>query len=230
MAMQSASLGLVAALAALVYWALIFIRDGSGLSSALMKTASTALLALILLHQMQVSPGLWPVALGLALGATGDWFLARTGQAAFLAGMAAFGAGHLAYAGGLLARSADLGFGGPGLGEVVAAGALLALMVSTEVWLVPRTGDLRWPVRAYVVSIGLMGLTLVALPAHPAQGWLRLGGGLFILSDFLLALRLFVIVDKGRQRALSVALWPAYWTGQALIGWASILFWATRQV
>ena len=102
---------------------------------------------------------------------------------------------------------------------------LAGLVASTEGWLAPRPGALRWPVRAYVGLIGLIGLVLVLLPAHRGQGWLRLGGGLFILSDLLLAMRLFVDTDRGRQRVLSLVLWPAYWGGQFLLAWASVLYW-----
>ena len=69
-----------------------------------MKTASVALLALA--GWMLGAPA-WIVA-GLALGALGDFALARPGTAAFLAGMAAFALGHLAYAGGFLLRSAEI--------------------------------------------------------------------------------------------------------------------------
>ncbi len=166
------------------------------------------------------------MALGLALGALGDWLLAQRSKAAFLAGMGAFGIGHLVYAGVMLIRGADIGFDGLSAAELAAVAALLMLLVSTEVWLAPRTGALRGPVRAYVAMIGVMGMMLVILPGHPGQGLLRLGGALFILSDLLLALRLFVVADPARQRQLSLALWPAYWAGQALIGLAALSYWA----
>ena len=223
------SLGGAALAAAAVYWLRFAARDDRGVVGAVVKTASTALLAVLLWRASAGLPALWPMALGLSLGAVGDWCLAhpgqKGGQGAFLAGMAGFGAGHLAYAGGLLARSSDVGLDGLSAPEIAAALVLAGLVASTEGWLAPRTGALRWPVRAYVGLIGLMGLVLVLLPAHPGQSWLRLGGGLFILSDLLLALRLFVETDRGRQRVLSLVLWPAYWGGQFLLAWASVLYW-----
>ena len=215
-----------ALLAAAVYWLRYCTRDDPGPRGAAVKAASTGLLA-ILLWQFGM-PLFWTIALGMTLGAAGDWFLARRGEAAFLAGMAAFGAGHLAYAGGMLARSLELGLDGVSAGEAVALAALLALVASTEVWLAPRTGALRWPVRAYVLLIGLMGAAAVLLPGHAGQPALRLGAALFLGSDLLLALRLFVVADPARQRALSRALWPAYWGGQALIGWGALLFWLPK--
>jgi hypothetical protein len=49
---------------------------------------------------------------------------------------------------------------------------------------------------------------------------LRLGAALFILSDLMLAVEMFVARDPGLRRGLARVLWPAYWAGQALIGWA----------
>jgi uncharacterized membrane protein YhhN len=81
-------------------------------------------------------------------------------------------------------------------------------------------------VRGYVVLIGLMGLAALALPAQPGQVWLRAGAALFIASDLMLAIQLFVTRDPLRQRRLGLALWPAYWAGQALIFWGAVVFWA----
>lgn len=224
----SAVLAVAALAAALVYWLRYCTRDDPGLAGAAVKAASTALLAAILWTAVALGQGLWPIALGLTLGALGDWFLARRGQAAFLAGMAAFAAGHLLYAGGLLARSAELGLDGWTSAEIVAAGILACLLASSPFWLLPRTGALRVPVAGYVAMIGLMGLAAILLPAHPGQGGVRLGAALFILSDLLLALRLFVVQTPARQALLSRLLWPAYWAGQALIGWAAVLYWSAK--
>jgi uncharacterized membrane protein YhhN len=221
--------GAWAALAAAAYWLVYCWRDEPGAVGAVVKTASTGLLALILvMAALGTLPALWPMALGLGLGAMGDWFLARRGERAFLAGMAAFGAGHLAYAGGMLSRGAELGFDGLSAGEWAVGFGLLGLVASTEVWLAPRTGAMRWPVRAYVAMIGVMGLVLIVLPDGNGADILRVGGALFILSDLLLALRLFVVTDTARQRVLSLTLWPVYWGGQALIGIGALVYWAAQ--
>lgn len=218
-----AGLGLAAAL---IYGLRYAASDDPGRLGAMVKTFSTAALALALWASLTAGgPLLWTMVLGLALGAAGDWFLARRGEAAFLSGMAAFGLGHLAYAFGMLGQSHALGFDGISMPEGLVLAGLLALTLSTELWLAPRTGVLRWPVRAYVLLIGVMGVAAVLLPEAPGQGWLRLGAGLFLLSDLLLAIRLFVVTDRGQQRALSLTLWPAYWAGQALIAWGALHFW-----
>ncbi|WP_149589129.1 lysoplasmalogenase family protein [Tabrizicola flagellatus] len=213
--------------AAVVFWLGFATREVKGATGAAVKTASTGLLAVLALGQAAtLAPGgsFWLVPLGLALGTLGDLMLALGGIGRFLAGVAAFGLGHLAYAGGFLWRGAELGFDGISAGEGLALAVLAALLVSTEVWLAPRTGDLRQPVRGYVGLIGLMGAAALVLPAHAGQGVLRAGAGLFILSDLLLALQLFVVKDAGWRRRLALTLWPAYWAGQALILWGSVLY------
>jgi uncharacterized membrane protein YhhN len=129
-----------ALLAALVYWGRFCRRDDPGLTGSALKAASVGLLAAILWTAVALGQGLWTIALGLSLGALGDWFLARRGRRAFLAGMAAFALGHLAYVLGLHARAAALGFDGASGVEGVALAFLLGLVASTEVWPAPRTG------------------------------------------------------------------------------------------
>lgn len=215
---------IVSLAAALVYWGRFAASEVKGIVGATLKTASTGLLAALLL----MVPGgawFWLIPLGLALGALGDLCLALPGKRVFLAGVAAFGLGHLAYAGGFLIRSTEIGFDGIGMVEAVVLAGLLGLLASTEVWLAPRTGALRGPVRGYVALIGVMGLAAVVLPAHRGQGLLRLGAALFIASDLMLALQLFVVRDAGQRRSLGLALWPAYWIAQALIAWGAVVFW-----
>ena len=214
---------LISLAAAVAYWLGYATREVKGTAGAVVKTASTALVALLALA-MPYGGWFWLIPLGLALGALGDLFLALGGVQRFLAGLAAFGLGHLAYAGGFLWRSGEIGFDGLSVAELAALSLLLVLLLSTEGWLAPRTGELRQPVRGYVGLIGLMGVAAVVLPAHPGQGVLRLGAALFILSDLMLALQLFVVKDQGARRGLALALWPAYWAGQALIAWGAVTY------
>lgn len=187
-----------AALAALAYWP-ICAAPGHGWGRSALKTASTALLVLLAWHEG--APG--GITLGLAAGSAGDFFLSRPGRPAFLAGMAAFATGHLGYAVVFLAS--------PSLAIALPTVAMLALAASTESWLIPRCGDLRWPVRGYVLIIATMAIAAMTLPA--ARWPAMIGAGLFVLSDLLLAVHLFV----APRRWLALTLWPAYWLGQALI-------------
>ncbi|MBL9057204.1 MAG: lysoplasmalogenase [Rhodobacteraceae bacterium] len=185
------------------------------------KTAATAALAAYGLATG--APGL--ITLGLALGALGDFALSRPGKTAFLAGMGAFAGGHLAYALAFWQRGAELGGPAFGPGQIAALALLALLLISTEFWLAPRTGALRWPVRGYGLVIGAMAMTVILLPANGGDTILGLGAALFLLSDTLLALRLFVVTAPMRQRALSLAVWPSYWLGQSLILIGAVLYW-----
>lgn len=192
---------------ALLYGA-VFAGGPPAKAKSAVKTGSV--LALALAGVAAGAPDL--VVAGLALGAAGDFFLSRAGTRAFLAGMAAFAAGHLAYGAEFLAAGV--------WPAAIPAFALAALGLSTEAWLAPRTGELRWPVRGYVAVITLMALAALTLPA--ARWPALLGALLFLLSDLLLALELFVLSGKGPKRAAGYALWSAYWSGQALILWGMV--------
>ncbi len=215
----------------LTYWVVWTARDQVSLSGAVMKTASTGLLAILAFTHPSNTFQL--IALGLAFGALGDFALTRRSQTAFLLGMAAFAAGHLAYIAAFWLRAQTItdtapsttSLSGLTLATLI---ALSAVILSTEVWLAPRTGRLRWPVRGYVVVIGLMGTAALLLVPHPENAgaaYLQIGAALFILSDLLLALRLFVFRTENTAQKLSIALWPAYWCGQLLILIGAGLYW-----
>lgn len=194
---------LVGAALALFYQLRGAAADHPGPAATAAKTGATAALALGGL----AAGAPWAITLGLALGALGDFFLTRRSEAAFLAGMAAFAGGHLAYTLWM--------FTPEHAARVLWALPMVALALSTEIWLLPRTGALKAPVRGYVWIITAMAAAATTLPGAlwPAM----LGAGLFVASDLLLSLRLFVAQDKSTQRRLSRLLWPAYWLGQALI-------------
>lgn len=202
--MTASALLLFAALLAVLY-GIAFCQREASWPKTLIKTASVAALALA--APGHAAPAL--IVAGLAFGAAGDFFLSRPGEKAFLAGMGAFAAGHLAYAAEFWQPDT--------LPPLVPVAGLLALAASTELWLAPHTGALRWPVRAYVAVITLMALAAMTL--GPDRQTALLGAVLFVLSDLLLSLDLFVVKTPVLNRALSHLLWAAYWSGQALILW-----------
>ena len=106
---------------------------------------------------------------GLLLSALGDFALSRSGQTAFLSGLGAFALAHLAYVVHFLALS------GVPLWAAFTLNAPLAVFLAAfaglaELWLVPYTAGLKWPVRVYIVLITLMGLAALTLPALPSWG------------------------------------------------------------
>ena len=201
----------LAALAALAYGLRFAGHEGTSWPATIIKTVSAALLALA--GWILGAPG-W-IVVGLALGATGDFALARPGQAAFLAGMAAFALGHLAYAVEFWARIV----GDPSPLAVAVLGAMGGLVLWTALWLAPRAADLAWPVRAYGLVIGVM----VAAAALAGEALLLIGALVFAASDLILALRMFVMRAPGRRLWAGRVLWPLYWGGQALILAGSLL-------
>lgn len=163
----------------------------------------------------------------LILSALGDIALSRETQRSFLLGLVAFAAAHVAYV---------LHFSGAFYGEDLMrlldispwpALAFIALALSTERWLIPHAGALRWPVRGYVVVITLMGLGALSLP--PGRELALFGAVAFILSDVLLSVQLFRLGPASRWRMPSdVLLWLFYVGGQLAIllgvGFARPLF------
>jgi uncharacterized membrane protein YhhN len=153
--------------------------------------------------------GSWVLVLALALGAIGDLALSRPGERAFLVGMLAFSLAHLAYLVLLIAA-------GGGVESVMVLPSILMILfgISSEWWLAPHTGTLRWPVRGYVVIILAMGLAALGLPA--GNIWALAGAMLFVLSDFILAIETFLLSPDHRlRRGLSYLVWITYICAQA---------------
>ncbi|MDE9451316.1 lysoplasmalogenase [Aliiroseovarius sp. Z3] len=163
--------------------------------------------------------GLGPfLVAGLFLSALGDFGLSRDGDAPFLYGLSAFALAHLAYILHLLGIS-DAHVWDAFSSAPIAAIILVGLMMSTELWLATHTGHLQWPVRIYVVIIGVMGLSALTLPF----GWTVVGAGLFILSDVILAINLFRMSDTHHHRLKAgYAIWALYVAGQVLILWGGL--------
>jgi uncharacterized membrane protein YhhN len=155
----------------------------------------------------------WPLPLGLALSAAGDFALSRRGERAFLAGLSAFALAHVAYV--LL----FLGLSGQPLlvaftTKPLLAAFLIAVTASTEVWLTPHVGALKAPLRVYALVITGMGLAALTLPL----GKITLGAGYFIASDVLLAFQLFRMgQDNPLVGRTGWLVWALYVAGQALI-------------
>jgi len=155
-----------------------------------------------------------------ALSAIGDWALSRAGRSAFLYGLSSFALAHVLFVLAFLALSGvpiwDVFIISP-----LPALAMVGVAMSTEIWLAPFTGNLRWPVRGYVGVIALMMLGAMTLPTGFAA--ILLGAVLFVLSDIVLSLQLFRLTD-GSWVALWAGrvVWVLYIGGQSLILWGAI--------
>ncbi len=160
------------------------------------------------------------VVAGLGLSAVGDLALSRDTPKTFLFGLIAFAGAHILY----ILHFTDLG--GVALIPLWAAGVVVALAVSSEVWLRPFTGAMKWPVRAYVVVITTMAVMALSLQGRELAMW---GAMAFVVSDVILAIQVFRMKESARwQVPASVALWGLYVLGQCMIlagaGFARPLF------
>lgn len=153
------------------------------------------------------------VVAGLFLSSFGDFALSRIGKQAFLFGLAAFALAHLLYVLHFLVLS-QAPLWDAFLINAPMAIFLVAYAVLAELWLVPYTMDLKWPVRVYVVLIMLMGLAALTLPIGTAF----LGAAFFIASDTILAFQLFRLdEDNPLTGRIGWAVWIFYIAGQAMI-------------
>ncbi|WP_405010651.1 lysoplasmalogenase [Kitasatospora sp. NBC_01539] len=143
------------------------------------KPALMPLLAAWTLAAAPRAPGLLVPA--LLASTAGDVLLQVGGDTAFLAGMGAFAAAHVCY----VTMFAKLGaFDDRRRGLLVAAGYATAWAVLiTQLW--PGLGGLRVPVAAYSLLLASTAVSSAGLGL-----WTGVGGGLFLLSDTLIATRL----------------------------------------
>lgn len=205
---------LVGLVAALIY-AVVYCYRGPSTAKTLVK--SVPLLSFALAGIATFAHPL--VIIALVFSAIGDIALSRDGERPFLIGLIGFALAHVFYV---------LHFWGLSDGLQLSLSALLIMVfaASTEVWLTPHTGALRWPVRIYVLLISLMGLTALGLPAMPLA---LIGALAFLASDTILSIQLFRMSDGSRwQVPASVLLWVLYVGGQFAIlagaGWSTPLF------
>ncbi|MDQ7072166.1 MAG: lysoplasmalogenase [Rhodobacterales bacterium] len=146
----------------------------------------------------------------LILSAIGDLALSRPGTRAFLVGMIAFALAHIAYI-ALMVPQVDM----PVL-MIVPVMALVMFGVSTERWLAPHTGELRMPVRAYVMVIMIMGIA--ALGLIEVRPLAFVGALLFVVSDLVLSLETFVMGADHRRRIMAgKTIWVTYIAAQACL-------------
>jgi len=188
-------------------------RAGGGWTRLIVKTASTALLAVF----AYLAGGPWLLVAGLALSSVGDAFLAREGETWLKPGMAAFFLAHVAYVAlfwGL--PQADRNWLNLAAQIVLVFGGVIFVRQ-----LAPWLGAMRLPVFAYTGVILVMGAASMQL--EPQYALVTLGAVMFVASDMILSLQLFT-KPAGEPPKLvpSLAVWGLYFFGQALIAWGVV--------
>ncbi|MGI5130220.1 lysoplasmalogenase family protein [Pseudonocardia sp. CA-107938] len=150
----------------------------------------------------------------------GDVALLGTGDAALAGGIGGFAAAHLAYLRDVRALRPSI----PVAGERAVAAAFAATAVAATAAIAPRLTDrpvLRGPVAAYAALVTSMGYAAVVtgLRRRDARGrLLAVGGGLFVVSDGLVAMSLFGGPrPAGRTAAVEAGVMATYTAAQALL-------------
>jgi len=191
-----------------------FCYRGVSWAKTVVKTSSILLLALV---AWQMSSSIWLVS-ALALCALGDLLLSREDDRSFLAGVGAFAAGHLAYITLFLSHKLSdpaMIFTTP---ELYLVGVLIILCVVMAFVLLPRAGGLRVAVLAYIPIIAGMGIAALALPETGPLVLLLPGALLFVVSDFVLAMEMFVLPQESPTRRVTpFVVWSTYWGAQFLL-------------
>lgn len=181
------------------------------------KTLSVALLALL----VAVQHGPWLLVAALALSATGDAFLSRDGDKAFLGGLASFLAAHVLYVGLFLLTGRGAGFVADEPWRLAGGVAMAVFAVAMLGALWRRVGpELRAPVAVYVVAILAMGLAALT------SGGLIVPAGavLFMASDGLLAAEKFLLPAISAHRHwMRRAVWVLYYAAQCAIVFGFLL-------
>ena len=168
--------------------------------NVVIKAAGIVLLAVYALRRQHLV-----LAVGLALGATGDVFLALD-ESVLPLGIAAFGLGHLVYI-WLFARWRMTAGARGGMSRIIAL-AIAAFGLVMLNWLQPHFGDLRVAASVYNGIILVMAV-LAVLGRSPTLA--MLGALLFVISDSVLAVRLFA----GELDWAGPVVWVCYYLGQA---------------
>ncbi|MBR9863082.1 MAG: lysoplasmalogenase [Rhodobacteraceae bacterium] len=198
---------------AVIYWGGYCYRR-TGAARSFIKTLSVASLALAAWS----IGGDWRLIAALSFCALGDYALSRNSDRLFLLGVGAFAVGHLFYIGTFLTHpAADPSRLASAPRLAVMAG--LAVLGGAMTVLLYRTAkELRFAVVAYVPVIIVMGGSALVLPDRGVLALALCGAFVFMLSDLILSLELFVIPEGSRWLYLTpFAVWGTYWCAQALL-------------
>jgi len=140
----------------------------------------------------------------------GDVALLKEGRGPLLAGLGSFLAAHLSYISAFRRRSSVPLLGTPGRRRLLALCAVSNAGMALAAGRTDRT--LALPVAAYGGALATMVASATAVDADRGRRRILAGASLFLLSDTLLGLRLFVVGDE--PRALEGAVMATYTAAQ----------------
>lgn len=179
-------------------------------NTVILKALTTFLCVLIAL--MNSSGIEFLIVSGLFFGMLGDIFLEFKDK--FLFGMISFLIGHIFYSIGFALK-----FGVQSL--LVFFAVYVFLIILYFGILFKNTGNLKIPILIYVLAIGTM-FSFSFSPIFKEVYYLRfilpLAGGLFVISDFLIAIRMFVKDFKCSE----IIILGTYFTSQLIIALSTI--------
>lgn len=160
------------------------------------------------------------VALGMTLGLIGDLFNANLIQVGLpnpvMGAIVAFGLGHVAYIWACFDIEARAGFNKPRRRNLAIAAWLLVGAIGWYfvAWSPEKSEELMWPALPYSLLLaGTAGITSGLALQNVGFTAMAFGGALFLLSDLILAWRLF----QGSFYLAGDAVWLTYGPGQMLI-------------
>src|SRR4051794_8059233 len=136
------------------------------------------------------APGFRRVLAAQTLSWGGDLALMGEGRRPFLAGLSSFLAAHVAYVSAYRSRSSAPVLGTPGRRGIVLAGTLLASGMGLAAAREDRA--LALPVAAYGATLATMVAAAAAVDADQGRGRVLAGAALFLLSDALIGVRMFL--------------------------------------
>lgn len=150
------------------------------------------------------------VLAGLVLGALGDVFLLGHARQFFIGGLVSFLLGHVVYV---------VAFASLGLDASAAAATAVAMVVVLFFvgrWVFPHAPEMRAPIAAYMLVIGLMCVAAVGAGGAGAPWMIPVGAIMFTASDIA------VVRDRFVSREFINRAWglPLYYAAQLLIAWS----------
>ena len=185
-------------------------KDAPGLRAAGKPFASLGfLVAAIGFGAMESQYGTF-VFVGLIFGAFGDVFLLGRARQFFIGGLVSFLLGHVAY----VVAFASLGIS---TAEAVAAALVMAVvLLLVGRWVFPHAPEMRAPIGAYMLVIGLMCVAAIGAFGAGAPWMVPVGAVMFTASDIA------VVRDRFVSSGFINRAWglPLYYAAQLVIAWS----------